>query len=303
MEEIGKDLEQKQNEKNNEVPAIRTYKGDVANFIKKEGKTLADIAIAEQNRKSRGLNAFETDNSNQKASYKKIILAIIFLLLSGVIIMLFFFLKNKYFSSANSQNNQAQTTATPNTFEFGIKSKDLDLTNLNKDYVVGKIDNALKDSSEIFYLNITNEDQKISIKTLLESLDIYVPSELIRSLKNTFALGSLGGSARFLILKTTYYPNAFAGMLKWENTIYKDLGEILDLKKETVDIKGTTTASYNLKPATFYDTIISNRDSRILKDGVEKTLLIYSFIDNETIAIASNENVLKILSEKLVKKR
>jgi hypothetical protein len=113
----------------------------------------------------------------------------------------------------------------------------------------------------------------------------------------------MGGKARFIVLKTSYYANAFSGMLKWEKNIYSDLKNILDLKNESFETTGTTTDSYSLKTSMFYDGIISNRDSRILRDGQNKTLLIYSFIDNETLVIASNENLLKTLTQKLTIKR
>jgi hypothetical protein len=91
MEDITKDLEQKETEKKDGVPSIRTYKNDVSNYIKKEGKTLSDIAIAEQNRKNRNLSNLEISDQNQKSSAKKIILAVIFLVLGSLIVFLFFF--------------------------------------------------------------------------------------------------------------------------------------------------------------------------------------------------------------------
>ncbi len=301
MEDITKDLEQKETEKKDGVPSIRTYKNDVSNYIKKEGKTLSDIAIAEQNRKNRNLSNLEISDQNQKSSAKKIILAVIFLVLGSLIVFLFFFIKNKYLNNSTSVQKTNQVKAT--TFDSSLESKDLELDNLKTSYVFGKIDAKLKESGEIYYLKITNNDKPITGRGLLESLDIYVPSELARSLKNDFAIGSMGGKARFIVLKTSYYANAFSGMLKWEKNIYSDLKNILDLKNESFETTGTTTDSYSLKTSMFYDGIISNRDSRILRDGQNKTLLIYSFIDNETLVIASNENLLKTLTQKLTIKR
>lgn len=301
MEDITKDLEQKETEKKDGVPSIRTYKNDVSSYIKKEGKTLSDIAIAEQNRKNRNLSNLEISDQNQKSSAKKIILAVIFLVLGSLIVFLFFFIKNKY--QNNNSNNQQTNQIEADIFDSSLESKNLQLDNLQTEYVFDKIDTKLKESEEIHYIKITNNGKLITGRTLLESLNIYVPSELARSLKNDFAIGSMGGNARFIILKISYYANAFSGMLKWEKNIYKDLKNILGLKNESFEVTGTTTSSYNLKTSMFYDGIISNRDSRILRDGQDKTLLVYSFIDNETLVITSNENLLKVITQKLTIKR
>lgn len=301
MEDITKDLEQKETEKKDGVPSIRTYKNDVSSYIKKEGKTLSDIAIAEQNRKNRNLNNLEISDQIQRSSTKKIILAVIFLVLGSLTVFLFFFIKNKY--QNNNSNNQQTNQIEADIFDSSLESKNLQLDNLQTEYVFDKIDTKLKESEEIHYIKITNNGKLITGRTLLESLNIYVPSELARSLKNDFAIGSMGGNARFIILKISYYANAFSGMLKWEKNIYKDLKNILGLKNESFEVTGTTTSSYNLKTSMFYDGIISNRDSRILRDGQDKTLLVYSFIDDETLVITSNENLLKVITQKLTIKR
>jgi hypothetical protein len=276
------------------LQTIRTYKNDVSEYVKKEGKTLADIAIAEQDRRYQNSNVIQIDKQAQKTNWVKIgIIVAILALIIGIFLWLQSFLK-KIDPNAPTETHTTETQI----FDFGMRSKDLNLENLNQKYVFDSIDTALRQTGDTYYLNIFYKGEKVSALKTLELLNIYTPSNLARSLKEKFALGNFGGS-RFLILKTSYYSNAFAGMLKWEEEIYNDLREILILEKASSPFgTGTTTADYEIKKTSFFDGIISNRDARILKDPKQKTLLIYTFLDNETILIAPNENTLKVVAEK-----
>ncbi len=300
MEELKKEEEQTQTGVTNKIPAIRTYQGDVNEYIKKEGKTLADIAIAEQNRKSRDSTMIEIDNSQKKGWVIKILISLLILCL---ISLGAFFLYN--FLNKLDPNFQDIDKTTPELLAFGIKTKTVNLDNLSTKDLLEKINDQLTETGEIYNLKITYQEKVLPAITILETLGIYVPSTLARSLKEDYALGTIGGgAARFLVLKISYYPNAFSGMLKWEEKIYKDLYSVLKLQKESSPLlNATSTSSKDLKKSAFYDSIISNRDSRVFKDANNRTLLIYTFIDNETIVIAPSENIIKNITEKLTIKR
>lgn len=280
------------------VQNIRTYKNDVSNYVKKEGKTLAEIAIAEQNRRYQKSNVLQIDRGAQTNWIKISIIVFIIIAITVGALWLRNFLKKI------DPNAPLETPKTENQiFDFGMRSKDLILEDLSNKYVFDATDTALKQTGDIYYLNVSYKNEKVQALKMLELLNIYVPSNLARSLKEKFALGNFGGS-RFLVIKTSYYANAFAGMLKWEENIYKDLENLLKLEKASSPFPtSTTTDTYKIQKTAFYDGIISNRDARILKDPKQKVLLIYTFIDNETILIVPNENTLKVVSEKITLSR
>src|SRR3989344_3021259 len=99
------------------VQSLRTYKSDVAEFIKREGKTMADIAIAENSRQSNVLKE-ESDlpNNRKKALY----------LIGGVIVLIiitlgifWFILKSTKTTPAISADGQIISSM----FVSGIKEK------------------------------------------------------------------------------------------------------------------------------------------------------------------------------------
>jgi hypothetical protein len=179
------------------LQTIRTYKNDVSEYVKKEGKTLADIAIAEQDRRYQNSNVIQIDKQAQKTNWVKIgIIVAILALIIGIFLWLQSFLK-KIDPNAPTETHTTETQI----FDFGMRSKDLNLENLNQKYVFDSIDTALRQTGDTYYLNIFYKGEKVSALKTLELLNIYTPSNLARSLKEKFALGNFGGS-RFLIIKT-----------------------------------------------------------------------------------------------------
>ena len=290
---------------NNEVASIRTYKSDVAEFIKREGKTLADIAIAESSRRTNLLKEeISTPIIRRKAIY---IIGAVFFLVALSIGTLYFILKPK--------SNPAPIPTTGKTdkalFVSGIKEKNFSIGKQNGESVLSAISIALKEVTPFLALHLVSEnnlgeESLISSRDFLERIGVYPPGVLIRTLSPDLALGSIGGKARFLVIKNNYYGGAFSGMLQWEKTMVDDLRNLLDLdaiksSRSKTEIVGATTSISQLAVSGFKDALIANRDSRIFKDGSGAIILLYLFPDNNTIIIAGSENTAKIVVEKLLR--
>jgi len=285
------------------VQSLRTYKSDVAEFIKHEGKTLADIAIAENSRQSSILK----EESNLPKDRKKVLYLIGAVIILVIITLGIFWLilKSTKASPAISADGQIISSM----FVSGIKEKVVSVGNQN--VIFSEIDTALKDSYPFLTLQITSEKNSgqevvITSREFLDKVGIYPPGDLVRSLTDNFAIGSIGGKVRFLVLKNNYYGGAFAGMLGFENTMVDDFRDLLNLPaiKSSAGINpisSTTVQSDQIKYSQFRDGIVANRDARIFKDGFGATILLYLFPDNDTIIIASSENTAKIVSEKLLR--
>ena len=280
---------------------LRTYKSDVASYIKTEGKTLADIAIAENARHSKYL---EEEKSEPILAKKTVTIALIILILitlsAGII----------WVSSLGKSGTQSGNSSSA-MFVSGIDSKNLGLDNLDQNNTFNSIDAELKQGSPFLVLNLTEKnstgvDTAIDSQTFFNTLGIYPPQDLLRSLSGQFSVGSIGGQARFLVLKINYYAGAFSGMLEWENSIENDLQNILDLPLPNnsgimTEGSGTSTTLISVNQSGFTDSVIANRDTRILKDGSGGTILLYFFPDNNTIVITGSQNAAQIVSEKLLK--
>ncbi|HEY9584655.1 MAG TPA: hypothetical protein VJI33_03720 [Candidatus Paceibacterota bacterium] len=289
----------------NEVASVRTYKSDVAEFIKREGKTMADIAIAESARNTKTLKeGGEAPTLRKKALY---IIGAIFTLIIVSLGVFYFALKPRQDSPVMTETGEIA----PAMFVSGIKEKKVSIGMQSVSGTLSSLDIALKDIHPFLGLIIMSED-RLGQETLLDSrafferIGIYPPAVLIRTLDDQFSVGSIGGKARFLVLKNNYYSGAFSGMLQWEEKMAEDLRTLLSLPVEggTGAIKtvaGTTTMISGFLDSGFKDAVIGNRDTRIYKDASGKTILLYLFPDNNTIIIAGSESTVKIVYEKLLK--
>lgn len=289
---------------NEDVQSIHTYKSDVAEFIKREGKTLADIAIAENARRS---DTLKEEGSSPDKRKRALYIIGATLALIGISVLIFW--------TVLRPKQEIVVTATgevaPSMFVTGIKQKPVSVENQNQSRTLSTIDIALKESSPFLVLQLTSGKDATGA-TLLTSRDffdkagIYPPGDLIRSLTDNFALGSIGGKSRFLVLKNNYYGGAFAGMLGWENNIINDLRDLLDLpaiksSNITTTTVGTTTVLSQIISPQFKDGVVANRDARIFRDGSGSIILLYLFPDNDTIVITGSESATKIVVEKLLR--
>jgi hypothetical protein len=88
----------------------------------------------------------------------------------------------------------------------------------------------------------------------------------------------------FILISVKDYAESYAGMLIWEKDMPKDLGEIF---KVSSSLSSTTSL--------FTDEAIKNKDLRVLKDQNKNTVLLYSFVDKNTLLITTNEDVFSAL--------
>ena len=88
-------------------------------------------------------------------------------------------------------------------------------------------------------------------------------------------------------------------MLAWELHMNEDLsplfGEVLE--------KTTSTSTPLREPFVFEDSIIKNKEVRVLKDTKGTIRLLYSFIDRETLVITTNESTFSEVLTRLTSQR
>ena len=267
---------------------------------------MADIAIAENARHSKYMEAEKAEPVLVKRAVTIAVVVLILITLSAGIL---------WISSLGKSSTQLQTTS-PNSasamFVSGIDKKIVSIDGLTPNDALNAISNALKQTSPFLIVDVTEKttdgtNKAITSQTFFKKLGIYPPADLLRALTGQFTIGSIGGQARFLVLKTNYYAGAFAGMLGWEkNSIEKDLQNILNLQSINnsgilTETNGTSTVLASVNQTAFTDSVISNRDVRVLKDGNGSIILLYLFPDNNTVIITSGENSAKIVTDKLLK--
>ena len=136
-----------------------------------------------------------------------------------------------------------------------------------------------------------SQQKKLVItKDFFDKLEIPLPPAIVRTAKDTFMFGyhSFNGNQPFLILKTDYYDNAFAGMLGWESTMAGDLQPIFG-----------TIGKENLSQRKWSDVVIQNKDTRVLYNFDNSIALVYMFKDQNTLIITTSSDTLFEISRRL----
>lgn len=125
---------------------------------------------------------------------------------------------------------------------------------------------------------------------LIKSIFAGAPDILLRNIDDTSTAGVISAgdaTAPFFILKVPSYERTFAGMLGWEPTMASDLNALYPVSAAAS--AGTSSAPQMIAAPRFTDATVANHDVRILKDGSNKTVLLYGYRDKQTLIIAKDE--------------
>lgn len=284
---------------------MRTFKGDIEEILKREKKSLAEIALEEERKRRENL-AYDK-NLPEKASLARNTLFITLILLAaGVIILgtLWFFL-----------NKKAPTLNNPGTsILINVESsKEADVTNFNRksliDFLVKerKQENVARGTLKILSFVTTGESGEkeiLSAENFMSILDAEMPPSLIRALEPNFLFGFYGESANqpFLVFKTANYRETFFSMLEWENIMENKIGEIFfnpSLRRGI--LAATSTKEITTGTKNFQDEVLRSRDSRTLTGDKKELLFFYSFPDENTLILTTSENAFQTLAKRLLK--
>lgn len=85
----------------------------------------------------------------------------------------------------------------------------------------------------------------------------------------------------FILLNIKEGKNVFSAMRTWENKMFADLHDIFGIPL-SLDTGYLLTKN-------FEDSIVQNKNARILRDGSGKIVLMYVYIDNKTLVITNTE--------------
>jgi hypothetical protein len=134
----------------------------------------------------------------------------------------------------------------------------------------------------------TTTRRLVTVPEMTELAGWQVPDILKRNLNNEFMVGmySFGENLPFIILTSTSFENSFAGMLEWEKTMEKDLATIFRLG-------GSGALEQALTPGptrSFQDLVVSNQDTRVLRNENGEVRLLYGIFNKNIIIITRNQS-------------
>lgn len=289
-EKVAEVLNEDTNSSKKPIKALRTYRGDIEEIFSREKTSASSIVVAEQQRKDVPLLDPEKE-TKEKLKNKYYITIGSGLLLFGIIIVGSF-----YYLRTGEKASIERETKTLISFST---EKLLPLASSTKSQLVNAISAEKKSFklpvNSVLYINVTNEDGVSgNVESIIGLLSPRIPQSLLRALENEYMLGiySFDTNEPFIILTTDDFPASYSGMLKWENGMVSDIGELFGI-----------TQNSDTGTLVFEDEEFKNKDLRIVRDNNRKTILLYSFVDKNTIVIAKNENIFAaILGKYLISK-
>lgn len=268
------------------IKSLRTYQGDVDEILSKGKASSATILVAEQKRKIADPEKFKEPVSHEKRNKAFLVTGIVLVLVGMLSVGVIYYLK------VNEGVNIQQKAKTIISFS---SEEDFSMANSIRSKIITNIieqkQNYKGPLNSILYINPTNVDSKTpaNLDDLLSILTPNMPSSLIRSFENNYMFGGYTSQSNepFILIKVKDYASAYAGMLDWEKNINVDIGELFQLSPEL-------SSSTSL----FVDEAFKNNDLRILKDQNRKIVLLYAFLDKNTLIITGTEDVFTAIQGK-----
>lgn len=347
------------------IKNLRTFQGDVAEAMKKQGTSVLSIALAEKKReqdnqkkiaeaglqKTSIIPPTEIQKSgslkstlpperpiqsvisepvvvpvNHEARNRIIIItsSIIFILLGiGAVGAFYVFQKNAPtpITTEPAENKSIVAYNKASAVAVDTATQDELFETLNRQ----RREKVLGDNETLYISLVTtatdNSLVPISPARFFKIFENSAPASLIRAFgsKMMFGLYKTTQNEPFLLIRVDSFDNAFTGMLEWEAGINKDIGilfsknllPVTEVAPGVGQSAGTTTIQKTLNvdlanDTSFEDETIKNKDIRILRNKQGDTILLYSFIDKNTLLITASIEVLqamvnKVADQKLVR--
>lgn len=300
-----------------ELKALRTYEGDVADVLNRRKTSTISIALAES-RKNLGqesIGSSEEDtpkNTSQipedkHTGTKLLIISLSILFLGGGIFGAYYLYSKSPIAPAPNvvEVEESEITLIPLDERISIEIKSISKIGLITPMIteLGREQkpNTIKEVAPVILETPDCEGEKncpkpfyrkITLEEMQKATTVSPPDILMRSLTADWVSGIYsnenGERSAFIVLSSNFFQNTFAGMLQWEKVMADDLK--LYVTSETI-VRGS-----------FVDRLIKNKDVREYRDEYGKALFYYSFIDNNKLLIASDTGLLTEIMNRLEKR-
>lgn len=291
------------------LSSLRTYHGDMAEFIKEKNESTISIALKEKERKEEKEELQPVSKKQTESGFKiNFVTLATSLLLLGLGGMAVFYAFNFLRNAAPAPVVMKEEIIPYNNL---ITLKNINPENFESEFL--KIVSV--NGTNIVELYGSNGLAIDKAQDFFGLINASLPSALNRNIKERFVLGLLtqnGQSFPFIIISVGDFGQAFSSMLDWEQKMEKDLS-FLNPQQEavtTINPVGITTASTTatiatsatssattttsvkipMKPDIFVwkDIIVKNKDTRSLANAKNQAKIAYTFLNKNTILITNH---------------
>ena len=292
------------------LSSLRTYQGDVAEFMKEKNQSTVSVAVKEKERKEER-EKLEPVVKKEKKESQPINLTMLalslILILGGVVASLYIFESLK-------EGPPEQVVVEEKIIPY---SNEVTLANVTKDTLDTElIALPVQNGINVVKISDTRGRSFSNVSDFFGFLNISLSGALQRTLEDKYAVGIIsqdGVTSYFLVITVSDFGNAFSAMLDWEEDMDKDLAFLIpedDLGTasapedhlQTASSTATTTPAETFIPPlvqknySWKDVIIKNKDTRALIDQQGKSKIAYTFLDKNTILIINDTTAIGEMS-------
>ncbi|MES2436458.1 MAG: hypothetical protein V4519_00425 [Patescibacteria group bacterium] len=278
-----------------ELQNLRTYQSDVAEAVRKQGATVVKIAVAEKQKE-----AVQPTYTDPKRNAFLLILSIILMIGSGMAVTVYTIIHVFLKAEVVVPYTEELLFSTESTQSIVLQSNDQIPDALQREGIqAGAALNTLvrlkflTASTTIPSTDTVEPSIPINGPRFAALVSARLPDSLIRTIQPLYSSGmyhEADGDKAYIVFKVNSYQTAFASMIQWEASMFDDLNPYLSLFNSTTTTFGGES---------FQDIDIRNKDVRILKDMNGTPLLMYSFSDQNTLVLTTDEDALKEIFSRL----
>ena len=274
------------------VSPLRTLKNDLQKIIRVKKISLVRAAALES-QKRRGSAEEEREVVSavrSRRSHGVLFAAALFVVLGGAAFFGVFLVMEER-SPAPSVSPQSSILFAENGVPFPLdNTSSIDLKRLLAQArkggggTLGSITRIIPTASETTKEGVITE-RSATLEEFLRALGARVPEELFRALPDDFFFGlhTVDENAPLFVIPVLSYERAFAGMLRWEETMNADFSPVFTPLPDQVLGAGGLPEKRR-----FEDVVMRNYDVRVLKDNAGMIELYYSFLTRELLVIAES---------------
>ena len=281
--EFGKVIDALHNKQ--KLPSLRTYQGDMAEFIKSKNESVISISVKEKERKEEkreeeikeeklGIRP-KQGTKNFQFNFNLIVLSLV-LIFAGAFGLYY------VFGTLKKPVEKQEVVLKEQIIPYNSSVVLNDATSSNLGAEIGK----LSFSNGINIIKISAGGVPIEkAKDFFSFLGVSLPAALERTLKDDYTIGMISQDKEhspFMIITVNDYGSAFSAMLDWEGNMEKDLSFLNT---------ATSTEVFAWK-----DIIIKNKDTRGLVNQNDESRITYTFLDKNTILIVGDISVIGEIS-------
>jgi len=278
-----------QTESDPSIRAIHTYQSDTEEIVRAQSISVAKMALAEARKNESEGTPIEYIDEERRIHRKRILLgSFSFILFVGGV------------GAIAYVYTQYINPVAPLAVVNGVTSRPLIESDKTQNVDITNSYNTLKsfadavtalpsDKGIIANINLIKKvdsgERLATVEEIFGGNNTEMPFRVLKNVDEHAMFGSLvlKNSTPFILFKVSSFSNAWAGMLEWEKKMEKDLRPMIEV-----------TRSGETSEGSFVDEVIANKDTRIIKDG-EGDILLYSFINSDTLVITTSRTVLKEL--------